>query len=247
MELLDRVRATIRRHDLARPDTRVVVALSGGSDSVALAHPPARARRTPANCGSPASRISIISCAARPTTTSGSAPSWRLALAGRFAPTATMSRRAPGRERRSIEDAARAARYEFFERARVRFGADVVALGHTRDDQAETFLLRLLRGAGRAGWRRMHPRRGAIVRPLLDCRRGELRCLSRGRGDRRSSTTRRTTTSASRATACARSCCRCSSAGSIRRLSTCSPTKRSWRARSGTGLQQAARRSWPRP
>ena len=51
-------------------------------------------------------------------------------------------------ERRSLEDAGRTARHAFLERARRELGADVVALGHTRDDQAETFLLRLLRGAG---------------------------------------------------------------------------------------------------
>ena len=66
-------------------------------------------------------------------------------------------------------------RYEFFERARRQFGADVVALGHTRDDQAETFLLRLLRGAGPRGLAAMYPRHGTIVRPVLDCRRLELR------------------------------------------------------------------------
>src|SRR5207237_6429780 len=79
------------------------------------------------------------------------------------------------RERRSLEDAARAARYEFFDRARERLNAQVVALGHTRDDQAETFLLRLVRGAGPRGLAAMHPRHGFIVRPLIDCRRGELR------------------------------------------------------------------------
>jgi tRNA(Ile)-lysidine synthase len=51
----------------------------------------------------------------------------------------------------------------------------VVALGHTRDDQAETFLLRLLRGAGPKGLAGIHPRIGPIVRPVLSCRRRELR------------------------------------------------------------------------
>src|SRR5262249_6117007 len=86
------------------------------------------------------------------------------------------------RERRSIEDAAHEERYEFFERARGRVQADVVALGHTRDDQAETFLLRMLRGAGVQGLAGMYPRRGAIVRPLLGCRREELRDYLRARG-----------------------------------------------------------------
>src|SRR6185295_18122206 len=79
------------------------------------------------------------------------------------------------RERRSIEDAARAARYEGFALACEQSGADLVALGHTKDDQAETFLLRLLRGAGPRGLAGMHPRSGPIVRPLLGCRRHDLR------------------------------------------------------------------------
>jgi tRNA(Ile)-lysidine synthase len=78
-------------------------------------------------------------------------------------------------ERRSLEDAARTARYAFFERARLHFGADAVALGHTRDDQAETFLLRLIRGAGPRGLAAMYPRHDWVVRPLLGCRRHELR------------------------------------------------------------------------
>jgi tRNA(Ile)-lysidine synthase len=75
----------------------------------------------------------------------------------------------------SIEDAARTARHEFLERARVMLEADVVAVGHTLDDQAETLLLRLLRGAGPRGLSGMHPRSGSIVRPLLACRRDDLK------------------------------------------------------------------------
>jgi tRNA(Ile)-lysidine synthase len=85
------------------------------------------------------------------------------------------------REKRSIEDAARAARYECFDRARVQFDADAIAVGHTRDDQAETFLLRLLRGAGARGLGGMYPRNGHVIRPLLDCRRDDLRAWLRER------------------------------------------------------------------
>jgi tRNA(Ile)-lysidine synthase len=56
-----------------------------------------------------------------------------------------------GRLRISLEDAGRRARYELFERVAAELGADVIATGHSRDDQAETFLLRLLRGAGARG------------------------------------------------------------------------------------------------
>ncbi len=79
------------------------------------------------------------------------------------------------RERRSVEDAARRSRHAFLEEARLAQSGDVIAFGHTKDDQAETFLLRLLRGAGAKGLASMHPRHGSIIRPVLDIRRAELR------------------------------------------------------------------------
>ncbi|MDE0827662.1 MAG: tRNA lysidine(34) synthetase TilS [Vicinamibacterales bacterium] len=78
-------------------------------------------------------------------------------------------------ERISLEHAGHRARHTFFDRAAGRLGATHVALGHTLDDQAETYLLRLLRGAGAAGLSAMRPRLGRIVRPLLQVRRVELR------------------------------------------------------------------------
>ena len=66
-------------------------------------------------------------------------------------------------------------RYEIFERAARELSATRVATGHTLDDQAETVLLRLLRGAGSRGLGGIRVRRGAYIRPLLDCRRSELR------------------------------------------------------------------------
>jgi tRNA(Ile)-lysidine synthase len=66
-------------------------------------------------------------------------------------------------------------RYAAFDRACAHFAAGAVALGHTRDDQAETFLLRLVRGAGLRGLAAMYPHNGAIVRPLIECQRSDLR------------------------------------------------------------------------
>jgi len=74
----------------------------------------------------------------------------------------------------SVEQAARRVRYAFLERARARLDADLVAVAHTRDDQAETVLLRLLRGAGTRGLGAIRPARERIIRPLIDIRRIEV-------------------------------------------------------------------------
>jgi tRNA(Ile)-lysidine synthase len=84
----------------------------------------------------------------------------------------------------SIEVAARRARYRFLERARVRFRARHIAVAHTLDDQAETVLMRLLRGTGTRGLRGVLPVRGAVVRPLLGCTRDELRAFLAEHGER---------------------------------------------------------------
>ena len=67
----------------------------------------------------------------------------------------------------SLETAARQLRYAFLRRLRTALGAAVIALGHHRDDQAETVLLHLVRGSGRKGLTGMAPRNGDLVRPLL--------------------------------------------------------------------------------
>jgi len=73
-------------------------------------------------------------------------------------------------------------RYRLLEAARERSGCAAVATAHTLDDQAETVLLKLLRGAGPRGVAAIRRRRGSIVRPVLDLRREELRSWLRSRG-----------------------------------------------------------------
>ena len=174
MLLIDQVRRTIRDHRLAGRDTRVAVALSGGADSVALAHlvHELAAAGELREAGAVHFNHQLRDTADRDERFAVAvATSLGWPIVTDCEEVAARARR----EHRSLEDAARTARHEFFERARVQLGADAVALGHTRDDQAETFVLRLLRGAGARGLAAMHPRNGAVVRPLLDCRRAELR------------------------------------------------------------------------
>jgi tRNA(Ile)-lysidine synthase len=73
----------------------------------------------------------------------------------------------------NLEARAREARYRALERARRDLGATVVLTGHTADDQAETVLLNLLRGAATTGLAGMGARSGTIARPLLRLRRAD--------------------------------------------------------------------------
>ena len=77
--------------------------------------------------------------------------------------------------KQSIEALARKERYEFFESVSKKIGATKVALGHQRNDQAETVLMNLLRGAALTGLRGILPiRDGKFIRPLLDFSRTEI-------------------------------------------------------------------------
>jgi len=77
----------------------------------------------------------------------------------------------------NLEARARDARYVALEAARVALGATDLLVAHTADDQAETILLNLLRGAAASGLGGMAPRRDRIVRPLLGSRRSDTRAL----------------------------------------------------------------------
>ncbi len=99
------------------------------------------------------------------------------------------------REKANLEDTARRARYEFFERLRDEDSVDLVAVAHTSDDQAETVLAHILRGAGIAGLGGIHIQRKGVVRPLLGVRRQDLRAYLRQKSQRwREDTTNQDTT-----------------------------------------------------
>ncbi|MET0388269.1 MAG: tRNA lysidine(34) synthetase TilS [Polyangiales bacterium] len=80
----------------------------------------------------------------------------------------------------SLQARARELRYAALAELAQRLGAARIAVGHTQDDQAETVLARMLRGAGLWGLAAISPRRSdGVVRPLIDCRRSDVHQFAR--------------------------------------------------------------------
>jgi tRNA(Ile)-lysidine synthase len=180
--LLQQVRRTIRRHALCPPGSRVLVGLSGGSDSVALTFVLRDLAQT--------LQFSVVGVAHvnhRLRDTADRDEAFCRAIAERLGLpilVAVRDVKALAVERGcSIEDAARQARYAFFAEATSELNAEAVAVGHTVDDQAETFMLKLARGAGTTGLGAIYPRRGQIIRPLLEVGREDLRDYLRSLGE----------------------------------------------------------------
>ena len=180
--LHQQVRRTIRRHALVPPGARVLVGLSGGSDSVALT----RLLLDLAKHG----EFTLVGLAhlnhgLRPSAVRDEtfcrqfAERLGLPIAVEATDVASYARL----HTLSIEDAARRLRYAFLERVAADIGADRIAVGHTQDDQAETFLLKLMRGAGLTGLAGIYPRRGAVIRPLLDVTDIDLRAYLAAQGE----------------------------------------------------------------
>jgi tRNA(Ile)-lysidine synthase len=90
---------------------------------------------------------------------------------------------AHAKERRlSLEAAARELRYARLEEAADEMRATCIATGHTADDQAETVLLNIIRGAGPVGLSGMPPMRGRVIRPLIDVTHAEVEAYCREEG-----------------------------------------------------------------
>jgi tRNA(Ile)-lysidine synthase len=164
---IETVAATIRRHAMLAGGERVLVAVSGGADSVALLH----ALRTLA----PSLRLalSVLHVDHQLRGESARDADFVRALCARLGVACDVARVTVARGS-SLEAQARAARHAALAACADRVGASRIAVGHTCDDQAETVLMRFLQGAGPRGLAGIAPVRGRIVRPLLALGRREI-------------------------------------------------------------------------
>jgi tRNA(Ile)-lysidine synthase len=179
--LFERVRQTVVEQALFADGDALVVAVSGGADSTALA---LLLRDLAPGLGARVAVLAHLNHQLRPAADADEAFCRDLAdrIGVPFASRRVDVRAEQRRRRTSLEDAARTVRYMFLSEVAAVHAASRIAVGHTRDDQAETVLLRLVRGAGPAGLAGIHPRMGQVIRPLLDARRREIEAWLRERG-----------------------------------------------------------------
>jgi tRNA(Ile)-lysidine synthase len=167
------VRRTLRERALISAGEHVLVACSGGPDSTALLHVLHRLRL----------ELGITLCAA--SIDHGLRPDSKLeveAVAG-FASTLGVpfesARIEVPRDGASLQGRARELRYRALREIAELRAASSIAVGHSQDDQAETVLSRMLRGSGLRGLGGIEARRAdGVIRPLLDCRRRDLRAYA---------------------------------------------------------------------
>ena len=175
--MLERLTATARAHEMFLPGQIVLVAVSGGPDSVCLVESLVRLRRLFRY------RLEVVHLdhALRPESAVDAGYVKR--LAARLGLPFHLRRAASGPAKgESVEAWARAQRLAALAEVARDTGAARIALGHTVDDQAETVLLHLVTGSGLRGLGGIAPVAGPYVNPIIDVRRHQVEAFCRALG-----------------------------------------------------------------
>ena len=171
--MLDRVREVIKRYDLIDKEDKIVVAVSGGPDSICLLHALYAIKEE--------FKLQIYAAHLNHNFR-GIDAQMDAQYVSNFCEKLNIicfikSMDVPKYAKEnalSDEEAGRILRYEFFQEVVERVGANKIAVAHNQNDQAETVLMRLIRGTGIQGLTAIHHERGHIIRPLLDISRREI-------------------------------------------------------------------------
>ena len=173
---LKRVQNTVATHQLWGPKDSFIVAVSGGADSLCLLDVLfllSQKRPFPLHIAHVNYRLRGEDSDRDQAYVKAKAASYQLSLS-LLHPKKTSSA--------NLEEKLRDIRYHFFEKIRLQKKATLIVVAHHEDDQAETFLLRLLRGSGMQGLSAMRPKNGHVVRPLIDMSRADILRYLKERG-----------------------------------------------------------------
>jgi len=170
--MLETVKTYINKHQMIEKNDKILLAVSGGPDSMALLHIMAALQRDwQFKIG-----VAHLNHQLRPEAESEQqylqsyCSAQDIVFYTRTVDVGDYARR----EKKSLEEAGRDQRYQFFKELCSQFGWQKVATAHHKDDRAETVLMHLLRGTGIKGLRSIMPVSGSIIRPLLAISKAEI-------------------------------------------------------------------------
>ena len=171
--MINKVRETIRRYRMLEGGETVAVAVSGGVDSTVLLRALTEAAK--------GLSLKLVACHLNHNLRGKEserdfafARGLAKRLGIRFVGASLGHGELEGSRGGSLQALARDKRYEFLEAAAKRCGARKIALGHTVDDQAETVVMRLIKGSSLTGLSAIPPVRGPFIRPLIETSREEI-------------------------------------------------------------------------
>lgn len=167
MRFVKNVQNFVHRHELWQKDNKVIVGVSGGPDSACLLH--------------------VLSILAKKYNFSLQIAHVNYGLRGKDSdldeafvkklgekyglPVNTIHF---GKQKNPSEEQMREFRYAFFEKLRKKYNFDLIAVAHNLDDQVETIVMRIIRGAGLSGLSGMRAKNGFVIRPFLEVGRREI-------------------------------------------------------------------------
>lgn len=181
LDILPDVVKTIKRHDMLHSSSGVVVGVSGGIDSTALLHVLWRLKQE----WDLKLYVAHLNHCIRGEEAAQDARLVQAMGDKLELPVFVETMDIPARARDAgltEEEAGRIARYQLYERLANQVKADRIAVGHHGDDQAETVLMNLIRGAGLRGLSGIPPVRGKVIRPLIELEKWRLEAYCQWNG-----------------------------------------------------------------
>lgn len=179
--MLEKVRRTIVKHGMLERGATICVAVSGGVDSCALLHVLNAIREE--------FSLRLIVCHLNHNLRGKESDrdfrfvkKLAVGLGLRFVGAKLTLEEVRKRKGKSLQEWARERRMGFLRRSSQKFGAAAIALGHNMDDQAETVLMRFIKGSGTSGLCGMRPKGAGLIRPLAETSREEIERYARQNG-----------------------------------------------------------------
>lgn len=176
----NKVLETIRKYNLIQEGDKIVLGVSGGPDSMCMLNILKELRKGCQRNPGPMARFEIVVAHVNHMIRKEAEEDEKYVKAYcekngiEFYAKSIDIQKMANTNKIGTEEAGRLARYEFFDEILEKTKATKIAIAHNKNDKIETILLHTLRGSGMDGLKGIEPKRGNIIRPLIECERAEI-------------------------------------------------------------------------